>query len=61
MSVTDVPMMKKRLAKTGTLDSVTDWLIIEGLSHDSVDNSPQGISKAIIKLYNTTAKPNSNE
>lgn len=53
MSITDVPTIKKRLAKTGVLDSVTDWLIMEGLSHDSVDNTPQGISRAIMKLYHT--------
>lgn len=50
MSSIDIPTIQHRLAKTDTTDTVTDWLIMEGLSHDSVDNSPQGIFGALNKL-----------
>lgn len=50
ISQTDIPSTTSRLTQAGVLDSLASWLVIEGLSHESVDNSPQGILSAIVKL-----------
>lgn len=48
--ITDIPYIKERFNKAGVLDDLISYLIIEGLSHESIDNSAQGILEALKKL-----------
>lgn len=49
--IQDIATAKKRLAENKLTEYVTDWLVMEGLSHESVDNSPQGIMKALTAVH----------
>lgn len=51
MSLQDIPSATARLSKADITQNLSNWLVVEGLSHESVDNSPQGIFNAIMKLH----------
>lgn len=54
-SIRDVPTIKDRLTRKNAIQAVDSWLLIEGLSHESIDNTPQGIGTALLALYQSEA------